>query len=421
MPDRRDVLTLLALSAVTVAAATHPRRTLAATGGLTAISALAIAPDGRLVAADWRQGALLTLAPPPGDPGPEGAFNLTGLNDALAAAGAIPRATAMVWDAPRRRTLVSVATGPGPVAPMAIAAITADGAVALHDPAALVTARLDLTDRPGDGALWRDTPVASLTVTDMVLRGDELLVAGLSNADFAATLRRVPWPFDAASAPGVARIEMYHTVHNQIETRAPVRAMAVVPLDGADHLLAAYTCTPLVTAPLAALQDGAALRAKTIAELGYGNTPLKVLPFVLTAYDGTQSDWVLVANATKAADLIPLADIAAANARPGLSEPVAAPFVTTAGLTPLQVPLTGVVGVADQGPAHLIALRRDAASGELDLVSIRKGAFFRLSDHVNEYDFPTYDYPAGDSFQQTYIRPFHALLRTEEGYPDLVE
>jgi hypothetical protein len=327
----------------------------------------------------------------------------------------------MVWDAANRRALVAVATGPAPDAPAGIAAITADGMVTLHAAGALVTGRHDLADPPGEGALWRDTPVASLTVTDMILRETELLVAGLSNADFAAALRRVPWPFDAQPAPAVARIEMYHTIHNQIETRAPVRAMAVVPLNGVDHLLAAYTCTPLVTAPLADLADGAAIRAKTIAELGYGNTPLRILPFTLTSYDGAQSDWVIVANAAKAADLIPLADIAAANARPGLSTPVKAPFETTAGLNALQLPLTGLVGLADQGPEHLIALRRDAGTGELALVSIRKGAFFRLSDHVNEYDFPNYDYPADDAFQQDYIRPFHAVLRSEEGYPDLVE
>ncbi|MCY1707276.1 twin-arginine translocation signal domain-containing protein [Pannonibacter sp. SL95] len=421
MPDRRDFLKLLTISAATVAVAGHSRRALASTGRLMSISAMTIAADRRLILADWRQGALLALNPPAGNPGPDGAFNLKGLNAALEAAGALPRVSAMVWDAEGRRVLVAVPTGTAPDAPTGLAAITADGAVVLHDPAELVVARHDLVDRPGDGALWRHTPVASLTVTDMVLRDGELIVAGLSNADFAATLRRVPWPFAAGSAAGVTRVEMYHTVHNQFETRAPVRAMAVVPLDGTDHLLAAYTCTPLVTAPLADLKDGASVRAKTIAELGYGNTPLRILPFVLTSYDGTQSDWVLVANATKAADLIPLSDIAAANARPGIAAPVKAPFETTAGLSPLQVPLTGVVGLSDQGPEHLIVMRRESMSGELELVSIRKGAFFRLSDHVNEYDFPTYDYPAGDTFQQNYIRPFHAVMRSEEGYPDLVE
>lgn len=420
MIDRREALTLLALTTATLASVGATPRSFARTGALTGISAMTVAPDGRLLVADWRAGALVAIALPEAAAAPEGAFNVRALGPALVEAGALARATAMAFDPVGRRALVAVPTGAAPDAPMAIAAITSDGRVTLHDPAAHVVARVELADPPGDGMLWRTIPAASLTVTDLVVHGGEVLVAGLSNADFSATLRRVPYPLDPSATPDVARIEMYHTVHNQIETRAPVRAMAVVPIDGADHLLAAYTCTPLVTAPLATLTDGAQVRARTIAELGYGNTPIKVLPFTLTSYTGERSDWVLVANSSKAADLIPLADIVAASRRPGLSEPVAAPFTTTAGLSPLQVPLTGVVGVADQGPEHLIALRREAQSGELELVSLRKGAFFRLSDHVNEYDFPTYDYPADDPFQQTYIRPFHARLRAEEGFPELV-
>jgi hypothetical protein len=70
MPERRDILKLMALSAATIATAGHPRLALAASGGPTAISAMTIAPDGRLIVADWRQGALLVLAPHPARPAP---------------------------------------------------------------------------------------------------------------------------------------------------------------------------------------------------------------------------------------------------------------------------------------------------------------------------------------------------------------
>ncbi len=53
-------------------------------------------------------------------------------------------------------------------------------------------------------------------------------------------------------------------------------------------------------------------------------------------------------------------------------------------------------------------------------MSFRKGAFFRLSDHVNEYDMPGYAYPEGDSFQQGYIRPFHAMMKRDEGHAELI-
>ena len=75
----------------------------------------------------------------------------------------------------------------------------------------------------------------------------------------------------------------------------------------------------------------------------------------------------------------------------------------------------------DQGPQFLTVLRRDAHDGQLQLVSVRKGAFFRLSDHVNEYDFASYTYPSGDKFQQEYIRPFHKLMKTDEGHANLVK
>jgi hypothetical protein len=322
----------------------------------------------------------------------------------------------MAWHAPSRRAVIALTLGRAPDAPVRLAFVGRDGRVTLFDPATAVTGQHDLADPPGDGVVWERIPVRSLTVTDLQARPGEVLVAGISNTAFASTLRRVPYPFGGQAS--VTRIEMYHAVHNQIETRAPVRAMAVVELLGVPHLLAAYTCTPLVTAPLDALRDGATVRGKTIAELGYGNTPIGVLPFALT-YRGERSEWVLVANSSRSADLIALPAIAEAQRGPGLSTPVRVPFTTQAGLATIEAPITGLVRLVDQDANFLLALRREAASGTLQLVSFRKGAFFRLSDHVNEYDVPGYDYPPGDAFQQEYIRPFQRMLRTEEGFPGL--
>jgi hypothetical protein len=382
------------------------------------VSAMTTMPDGRLVLADWRAGRLVAVELPPAARAAEGAFNVTDLDAALADAGAtLPlRASAMAWHAPSRRAVIALTLGRAPDAPVRLALLGRDGRVALLDPATAVTGVHDLADPPGEGVAWERFPLRSLTVTDLQARPGEVMVAGLSNTSFASTLRRVPYPFGGRAS--VTRIEMYHAVHNQIETRAPVRAMAVVELEGAPYLLAAYTCTPLVTVPLDALRDGTTVRGKTIAELGYGNTPIGVLPFAFT-YRGESSAWVLVANSARSADLIALPAIAEAQRGPGLSTPVRAPFTTHAGLSTIGVPITGLVRLVDQDANFLLALRRDAASGMLQLVSFRKGAFFRLSDHINEYDFPGYDYPPEDSFQQEYIRPFQRMLRAEEGFPGL--
>lgn len=414
---RRALIGAGLTAATPVAASLATAQTQAARGaGLRSASAMAVMPDGRLVLADWRAGRLLAVDLPPADPAEPGAFNVIDVDAALAAAGAPLRATAFAWHAPSRRAVIALEMGRGPDAPLRLALVGRHGRVVLFDPATAIAGSLELSDQPGEGMLWERTPVRTLTVTDLHPRPGELLVAGLSNASFSSTLRRVPYPF--AGRATVTRIEMYHAVHNQLETRAPVRAMSVVELDGAPHLLAAYTCTPLITVRLDALANGAMVRGKTIAELGYGNTPLGVIPFSIT-YRGERSAWVMVANSSRSADLIPLAAIAEANRGPGLSEPVRVPFTTQAGLSTIEAPITNLVRLVDQDETFLLALRRDAASGALQLVSIRKGAFFRLSDHVNEYDFPNYDYPVGDAFQQDFIRPFQRLLRTEEGFPGL--
>jgi hypothetical protein len=257
-----------------------------------------------------------------------------------------------------------------------------------------------------------------LFVTDLKSHGNELIVAGLANTTFDSTLRRIPYPF-SGSGTAVA-VEMYHAVHNQIETRAPVRAFAVIDAGGQPTLLAAYTCTPLVTVPLEELKDGAKVRGKTIAELGFGNTPLDVLPFSID-YKGQKTDWVLIANSAKAADLISLPDIVKASQSPGLSTPVKSPFEQHAGVKALPMPVTNLQKAFDQSPQFLGVLRRDTATGQLQIVSIRKGAFFRLSDHVNEYDFPTYSYPVNDKFQQEYIRPFHRMMKADEGFASLIK
>ena len=107
----------------------------------------------------------------------------------------------------------------------------------------------------------------------MAVHANKLYVAGLSNRVFASTLRVYDLPFSGRTQ--ATTVEMYHPVHNQIETRAPIRTMVILPVAGVPTLLAAYTCTPLVAIPLSDLKDGAHIAAKTIAELGWGSEPTK--------------------------------------------------------------------------------------------------------------------------------------------------
>jgi hypothetical protein len=80
----------------------------------------------------------------------------------------------------------------------------------------------------------------------------------------------------------------------------------------------------------------------------------------------------------------------------------------------MMTPLAPVMRIDNLNAGLLLALRREDASGNMQLVSIPKGAYLRLSDFVNEYDFPDYKYPDGDKF-----RDFHKYARGLEGYPEL--
>ncbi|MEO1088823.1 MAG: hypothetical protein AAFY88_31735, partial [Acidobacteriota bacterium] len=190
---------------------------------------------------------------------------------------------------------------------------------------------------------WRDLPASTFSVTDLDFADGQLYVSGLSTGEFSSTLRKIPFPFgDKASA---STIEMYHAAHNQNETRAPIRAMAVVDLDGKKTVVAAYTCTPLVTVPVAALEDGKHITGKTVGELGYGNTPLEVVSYRAYNMKMEPEEFVLVINREMDADLIKLEDLASAAKGKGLAKPVG--LGDSSGVATTPIPLSGVLQAAD--------------------------------------------------------------------------
>jgi len=265
-----------------------------------------------------------------------------------------------------------------------------------------------ITDAPAaDLAFWRDLPAQTLTVTDMRFHQNKLYVAGLSNRSFASTLRVYDYPFSGKTQ--ATTVEMYHPVHNEVETRAPIRSMAVMTIAGEPTLVAAYTCTPLVTIPLKDLKDGAHIVAKTVGEMGWGSAPNGLVTF-----KQGEAEFALLVNSSRSADLLSAADLDAGAAAPGLTTPIDWPSKPYLGVKATMTPLAAVLRIDNLNPQLLLALRRDDAGGNMQLVSIPKGAYLRLSDFVNEYDFPEYKYPEGDKF-----REYHKYARGLEGYPEL--
>ena len=297
----------------------------------------------------------------------------------------------------------------------ALVRIDQTGALSLVNTGELDYEMIELSDPANeDIVFWRDIPAASLTVTDLEFSDGKLLVAGLSTGEFASTLRAIDFPFndDVSSSS----IEIFHTAHNQNETRAPIRAMTTATVNGERTLIAAYTCTPLVTIPTQSLQDGEHVFGKTIAELGYGNVPIEVLS-ISTINMQTQQpqEFVLVINREMSANLIRMEDLAAAAAAPGITTAFKG-LGDTMGVENTRHPLSGVIQADVQDAQFILILKRNIDSGEVELVSQMKGSYFRLSDFVSEYNFPDYEYAE----EQAMTQMFHNMMKPLEGYPELV-
>ena len=127
------------------------------------------------------------------------------------------------------------------------------------------------------------------SITDMSYVNGKVLVAGLSNEDFASDLRVIPFPFKAVDRS--TGIQIWHSAHGRYETASPVRTFVPYTIGKEEYILAAYTCTPLVKIPVNSLKPGAKVTGTTIAELGNSNRPLEMVPYRRGGHD-----FVLMAN-----------------------------------------------------------------------------------------------------------------------------
>ena len=167
------------------------------------------------------------------------------------------------------------------------------------------------------------------SITDLAFVDGRVYVAGLSTEKFASRLVSIPYPF--AEVDNGTSVEIYHGAHGAYETRSPIRTFAAYKVKGEPYLMAAYTCTPLVKFPLAALKPGQHYKASTIAELGNRNNPLDMV-----VYQKGGKDFLLLANSSRGVMKISTDGVAEA---PSLSEQVR----DTAGL-PFE-PITAMKGV----------------------------------------------------------------------------
>lgn len=385
--------------------------------GIKSISKLAFGPDGILFAADWKDAKIYAIPLGPVlTKTSVGPFNILDLELVLSRSLGVDKLTVEDMAVRPGTGEVYLAVGMEEERKPAIVVITNDRKVR----------RVDLNNVPKTSILlknsttskfnfWNSIPERSFTVTDMKWYDGELYVAGLSNQDFSSTLRRIPYPF--TNKQMMTSIEIYHATHNQLETRAPIRTMAFANLGDRPHLIAAYTCTPLVTIALEELKNNAHVKGKTIAELGYGNTPADMITYRLTD-QGKTEDYILLVNYERGANLMSVAQIAAANAKPGIDKPI--PFGQIVGVDPVQAPLVGTVRLDELDDKFLIAVRRQLEKNTLELVTFDKKVLIRIGDFVSDYTFPQYRYH-GKDWQLKYLKPVQDMLMEQEGYSGFIK
>lgn len=132
----------------------------------------------------------------------------------------------------------------------------------------------------------------------------QLYISGLSNEEFSSTFRIAPFPFNESHS--TTGVEFYHGAHGKYETSSPINTFMKYKIEGKDHLLAAYSCTPLITVPLAQLKDGKKIRARTVAEIGPGSHPIDI-----RSYTKAGQEYILIANSRRGLIRMSPADLAA--------------------------------------------------------------------------------------------------------------
>ncbi len=204
--------------------------------------------------------------------------------------------------------------------------------------------------------VWKKQVKARVdAISDLVYADGKLYVAGLSNEEFASTLRIVPFPF--AGEGDVASVEVYHGAHGAYETASPIRAMLPYEVAGEDYVLAAYLCTPLALFPSKDLTEGGKVRGKTIGELGSGNYPTEIL-----AIRSGEKDLVLMSNTNRTLMVFDPADIAAEARGAGITSKVS----HREGIGYTDISGTNVQHMDALGPDHVQMIQR-APSGRLML------------------------------------------------------
>lgn len=258
------------------------------------ISALAFGPNGLLFIGDAQSATITAVDTGDAKPNGRGDVNVEDLGQKVGAALGTDKATVTINDVkvnPASGNIyVAVTRGKGKEGTPALVKMTRDGNLSVLELKDVPFAQVKI---PNAADKQRTEAITSLAYID-----GKVIVAGLSNEEFASTLRAIPFPF--AEADKGTSVEVFHGAHGRLETNSPVRTFVPYKIGGADYILASYTCTPLVKFPVSDLKPGQKVRGTTIAELGNRNRPLDMI-----VYTRDKQDYVLMANNARGVMKIP--------------------------------------------------------------------------------------------------------------------
>ena len=286
----------------------------------------------------------------------------------------------MVVHQPSQQLFISVERGRSIDAVPAIIKVN-HGELEMLDLGGMPHTQIAIPDLPDPKAMLEFEPQRTFAITDIKYHDGEIFVTGVSNQRFASTLHRIPYPFK--SQMSTSTVEIWHPVHGEWETRAPIIRHLIKEVQGEPYLFAVYGCTPLVRFPLAALKDGAHVRGDVIGELGYGSNPLDMVTFS-DPFD--QKEYLLVTIDARSASRIAVVELGTA-----APEPTGVPINfgpsglgRTQGLLPI---------IADHfatlNSRWAVEIHRHQKTGyRLDVSTLMMPYFFERKDGMAEMNWP---------------------------------
>lgn len=282
---------------------------------------------------------------------------------------------------PTQQVFISIERGRSVNAIPAIARVN-HGEIEVLELDTIPHSHIGIPNEPAPGAKLEFDTQRSFAITDINFHNGEIIVSGISNQRFSSTLYRIPYPFSAQMK--TVTVEVWHPVHGEFETRAPIIRHLVKEVSGEPHLFAVYGCTPLVRFPLSALQDGAHVRGDLIGQLGYGSNPIDMLTFTDPF---SQKDYLLVTIDTRSASQIAVMDLETAPAQ-STGGPIDF-SMGGLGRTQGQLPLGGTEHLAILNSKWAVQVHRHPKSGyRLDVSSLMVPYFFERKDGMAEMNWP---------------------------------